>query len=376
MEKIAIVHEWFITFAGSERVIEQLLQLYPHADLFSLMDFLPQAERGFLGGRSVNTSFLQTAPFINRKNYRQALPLMPLAVEQLDLSAYDVILSNCHAVSKGVITAPGQLHISYIHSPIRYAWDMQNSYLETSGLKSIKGMLARMLLHYIRLWDSSAANRPDKLLANSKFIARRVEKIYRRAATVLYPPVDTEAFTPRFEREDFYLAASRLVPYKRIDLIVDAFRQMPTKRLVVIGDGTETHWLNNLPANITWLGYQSNESLKDHMQRCRAFIFAAKEDFGIIPLEAQACGAPVIAFGEGGVHETVQGPQSEKPSGVFFYTQSAEAIREAVREFERLSPQIRPEACRANAERFSNQRFRNEVQQIISSAWEQFQSAA
>ncbi len=373
--KIALVHDWFITFAGAERVIEQMLQVFPHADLFALMDFMPAPDRDFLQGKPVQTSFLQTFPFLNKKNYRNFLPFMPLAIEQLDLSTYDIILTNCHAVSKGIITGPEQLHIGYIHSPMRYAWDMQNDYLTVTGIKSLKGLIARSILHYIRIWDSTAANRPDILFGNSGFICRRIEKIYRRKAQILYPPVNTRSFAFRAEKEDFYLAASRLVPYKRIDLIVDAFAQMPEKKLVVIGDGPEAHKLQslNLP-NVTWLGFQPNDVLRDHMQRARAFIFAAREDFGIIPLEAQACGTAVIAFGQGGARETVIGLEQENPTGVFFHQQTVESIQAAILEFERYSSQIHPSICRANAERFSNDRFREEVREIVDNAWQEFQA--
>ncbi len=372
--KIALVHDWFITFAGSERVIEQLLQVFPQADLFALLDFMSSPDRDFLQGKPVHTSFLQTFPFLNKKNYRNFLPFMPLAIEQLDLSAYDVVITNCHAVSKGVITSPDQLHIGYIHSPMRYAWDMQNDYLAVSGIKSIKSLLARSILHYIRIWDSTAANRPDVLFGNSGFICRRIEKFYRRQARILYPPVNTEVFGLHADKEDFYLAASRLVPYKRIDLIVQAFAGLPDKKLVVIGDGPEAHKLQslNLP-NVTWLGFQPNEALRDYMQRARAFVFAAREDFGIIPLEAQACGTPVIAFGQGGVRETVIGLEQENPTGVFFYEQTVESLRHAILEFERHRNRFSPSACRANAERFSNERFRREVQEIVQTSWQEFQ---
>lgn len=372
--KIALVHDWFITFAGSERVIEQLLQVFPQADLFALLDFMPSPDRDFLQGKPVHTSFLQTFPFLNKKNYRNFLPFMPLAIEQLDLSAYDVVITNCHAVSKGVITSPDQLHIGYIHSPMRYAWDMQNDYLAVSGIKSIKSLLARSILHYIRIWDSTAASRPDVLFGNSGFICRRIEKFYRRQARILYPPVNTEAFGLRADKEDFYLAASRLVPYKRIDLIAQAFAGLPDKKLVVIGDGPEAYKLQslNLP-NVTWLGFQPNEVLRDYMQRARAFVFAAREDFGIIPLEAQACGTPVIAFGQGGVRETVIGLEQENPTGVFFHEQTVEALRHAILEFERNRNRFSPFACRANAGRFSNERFRREVQEIVQTSWQEFQ---
>ena len=375
MKKIAIIHEWFVTYAGSEKVVEQLLHVFPNADVFALFDFMPENERGFLQGRSVETSFLQNFPFINKKNYRLFLPLMPLAVEQFDLSAYDIVISNCHAVSKGVITNPDQLHIGYIHSPMRYAWDLQSTYLKNSGFGMLKDIAARALLHYIRNWDVIAANRPDILLGNSGFITRRVEKIYRRSARIFYPPVDTDKFTPGEKREDFYLAASRLVPYKRFDLILQAFTAMPDKKLIIIGDGPESALLKKINApNIQWLGYQPDEVLRDHMQRCRAFIFAAKEDFGIMPIEAQACGAPVIAFGEGGLTETIVPLGEDSPTGIFFRPQTAESLQHAVDCFEANEMLFTTENCRKNAERFSNARFRREAEELVESEWLKFQT--
>src|SRR6185503_15699603 len=286
--KIAIVHDWLVTYSGSERVIEQMLQVIPDADLFCLIDILPEEERSFLGGKKARTSFLQKLPF-KASLYRKFLPLMPLAVEQFDLSAYDVIISNCHATSKGVITGPEQLHISYIHTPIRYAWDMQNEYLQASQPDRMTNLGMRLMLHYIRLWDLSASSRPDVILANSTFIARRIRKIYRRESEVLYPPVDVELFSYQDNKSDYYLTASRLVPYKRIDLIVQAFRRMPDKKLVVIGDGPDGEKIRKLTAaNMQWLGHQNTGALRKYMQNARAFIFAAREDFGITPLEAQA----------------------------------------------------------------------------------------
>ncbi len=373
-KKIAIVHEWYITRAGSERVIEQLLQIFPQADLFSLMDFMPENEKRNLSGRAIQTSFLQKLPFI-RANYRLALPLMPLAIEQFDLSGYDLILSNCHAVSKGVITSPEQLHISYVHTPIRYAWDMQAEYLNTSKTSGLGGIVARLILHYIRAWDALAANRPDIIIANSRFIASRVQKTYRRDSRVIYPPVDTQTFTPGGEREDFYFTASRFVPYKRIELIVEAFRSMPEKRLVVIGEGPEMARVRKLAgANVVLMGYQPVEVLREHMRRCRAFIFAAREDFGITPLEAQACGAPVIAYGEGGVGETIIGSAGAARSGVFFPEQTVGALRAAIQEFEQVEASISAQACRANAERFSNERFKTEFESFVRSSWDEFQN--
>jgi glycosyltransferase involved in cell wall biosynthesis len=259
---------------------------------------------------------------------------------------------------------------------MRYAWDMQNAYLENSGLKNIKGAMARVLLHYMRNWDAIASMRPDKLLANSGFIAKRVRKIYRRDSHVLYPPVDTDYFTPLGPREDFYLAASRFVPYKRVDLIAETFHKLPDKKLVIIGDGPELPRVKHLfGANITWLGYQPAPVLRDYLRRCKAFIFAAKEDFGIMPLEAQACGAPVIAFGEGGAVETVRGQGRTGQTGLFFDEQSVDSLQSAVLELENSTPSITAEDCRANAELFSNQRFQKEFLGFVTTTWNDFQKS-
>jgi glycosyltransferase involved in cell wall biosynthesis len=373
--KIAIVHDWLTVYAGAERVLEQMLSCYPNADLFSVVDFLPADKRGFIQNKPVSTSFIQHLPF-SRSKYRQYLPLMPLAVEQFDLSGYDLILSSSHAVAKGVLTGPDQLHLCMCYSPIRYAWDMQHQYLKESGLdKGLKGWLARWMLHKIRVWDVRTANGVDHFIAISHFIARRIQKVYRRDSTIIYPPVDIHAFELREEKEDFYLTASRMVPYKRINLIVEAFGAMPDKHLVVIGDGPEFSKIKSKAGpNVELLGFQSFEVMRDHMQRAQAFIFAAEEDFGIAPLEAQACGTPVIAFGKGGSLETIRGLKSDKPTGLLFPEQTSVAIQQAVRQFEQNRVRIRPDDCRANAMRFAPERFRLEFRNFVDHAWSSFQA--
>jgi glycosyltransferase involved in cell wall biosynthesis len=364
--RVAIVHDWLVTYAGAERVLEQMLLVYPEADLYSLVDFLPAGERGFLGGRAVHTSFIQRLPWARNK-YRNFLPLMPLAVEQFDMSGYDVVISSSHAVAKGVITGPDQLHICLCYSPLRYAWDLQHQYLREVGLtKGARSLLARYILHRIRIWDLRTANGVDHFVAISQFIARRIWKVYRRQSTVIYPPVDLDAFTPGGPKEDFYVTASRMVPYKRIDLIVEAFAAMPERRLVVIGGGPEARRIRSRgAANIEFLGQQSFDVLRDHLRRARAFIFAAEEDFGIVPLEAQACGTPVLAYGKGGALETIRPLGEADPTGVFFREQSVSALVEAVERFEREGDAIRPEACRQNAMRFAPQRFRREFEACL-----------
>ncbi len=306
--KVAIIHDWLVTYAGAERVLEQVLKIWPHADLFSIVDFLKPDERGFISTRKVTTSLIQKIPGAKRW-YRNWLPLMPLAVEQFDLTGYELVISSSHAVAKGVLVGPDQLHICLCHSPIRYAWDLQGQYLKESNLDTgVKSYMVRWLLHRMRIWDFRSASGVDFFVAVSKFISRRIKKTYRRESHVIYPPVDIEKFQLKVDKEDFYLASSRLVPYKKIPLIIEAFNSMPDKKLIVIGDGPDAERCKRLAGNnVVFMGYQSTEVLKDHMQRAKAFVFAAEEDFGIIPVEAQACGTPVIAFGKGGALETIRG---------------------------------------------------------------------
>lgn len=376
--RVAIVHDWLTVYAGAERVLEQMLNIWPDADLFSVVDFLQESDRHFVKGKRARTTVLQRFPKAATR-YRSYLAFMPLAIEQLDLSGYDVVVSSRHAVSKGVITGPDQLHVCYVHSPIRYAWDLQHQYLVESKMNTgLKGWLARAVLHYVRIWDVRTANGVDRFVANSQFIARRVTKAYRRSATVVYPPVDVDAFSLVTEKESFYLTASRLVPYKRIPLIIEAFSRMPDKTLVVIGDGPEFDKARTLAtSNVRLLGYQPSDVLRDHMQRARAFVFAAEEDFGITPVEAQACGTPVIAFAKGGALETVRGlGRVASPTGVFFFEQSAEAIAGAVREFEANQSAFDPLACRRNAARFSVRRFLDEFRFLVESAWDEMRTEA
>ncbi|XUW92393.1 glycosyltransferase family 4 protein [Burkholderia sp. M6-3] len=362
--KVAIVHDWLVVSGGAEKVLKSIVECFPKADIFSIVDFLE--DRDCVKGKPVNTSFIQKMPFA-RKRYRAYLPLMPIAIEQLDLSAYDLVISSSHAVAKGVLTGPNQIHISYVHSPIRYAWDLQHQYLRESHLnKGFKSIMARALLHYIRGWDSRSANGVDHLLANSHFIARRIRKAYQRDATVIYPPVDLDNMVMCTQKENFYVTASRMVPYKRIDLIVRAFSQTPERKLVVIGDGPEMKRIKAVAGpNVTILGHQPLEVLVDHLRRARAFVFAAEEDFGISVVEAQACGTPVIAFGRGGALESVVGLPLEQPTGVFFGEQTAESLLEAVTRFERNATLFDPVNCRQNAERFSTENFKTALTDFI-----------
>ncbi len=377
--RVALVHEWLVDYSGSERVLEQILQIFPQADVFAVVEFLPPELRKFIQNKSVKTTFIQKLPFARTK-YRSYLPLMPIAIEQLDLSSYDLVISSSHAVAKGVLTSPNQLHISYVHSPIRYAWDLQHQYLREANLETgLKSLLARWFLHQMRIWDTRTANGVDTFVANSKFIARRIHKVYRREARVIYPPVNVLDFNIReYPKEDFYLTAARFVPYKRVDLIVSAFAQMPDKKLIVIGDGTGLAKIKALASdskNITLIGYQPPQVLREYMQRSRAFVFAAEEDFGITVVEAQACGTPVIAFGKGGALETIRGLDNEKPTGVFFAEQSVESLKMAVEKFELLEQsgdRITSNACRENSLRFAPERFRAEFKDFVEVQWQEF----
>lgn len=375
MTRIALIHEWFTALAGSEKVVEQLCGLYPEADLFAVYADPEVVERtSYLRGRRLQTSFIKHLPRAQR-SFRAYLSLMPLAVEQFDLSSYDVVISSSHAVAKGVLTGPDQLHVSYVHTPIRYAWDLQHQYLRESGLDGgLKGWVARSMLHALRIWDYRTAAGVDHFVANSNYIARRIRKVYGRASDVIYPPVDVEAFSPRTSKIDYYLAASRLVPYKRMDLIAEAFREMPDRKLVLVGDGPEQDKVRAAAGpNVQLLGYRSAPELKELMQGARAFVFAAEEDFGIMPVEAQACGTPVVAFGKGGVLETVRPLGVPKPTGLFFESQRVSDLIVAIRQFEERASEIEPGFCVDNAQKFSTQRFRHQFGAYIAQCIESFQ---
>ncbi|MEM6519999.1 MAG: glycosyltransferase [Cyanobacteria bacterium P01_C01_bin.70] len=367
--KIAIVHEWLAAYAGSERVVEQILQLYPDADLFSLVDFLAPEARAFIQNKPVKTSFIQRLPKA-RQHFRQYLPLMPIAIEQFDFTDYDIVISSHHAVAKGVLTRADQLHISYVHTPIRYAWDLQWQYLEQAGLqRGLKGLITRMILHYLRLWDVSTANRVDYFVANSHFIARRIDKTYRRPAQVIYPPVAVDRFRCDRPRADFYLTVSRFVPYKRVDLTIAAFNELGLP-LVVIGEGDLRSPLQKTARpNIQFLGHQPDAVVIDHMERCKAFIFPAEEDFGITLVEAQAAGAPAIAYGRGGATETVLPGKT----GMLFAEQTVASLVQAVLAFETAPLTTPPAVIRQHTERFSKQHFRQAFQTLVESQWAELQ---
>ena len=366
-KKIALVTDWYDVYSGSERVEEQILNVFPEADVFSLVDHLPDEIRGFLGGRKVNTSFIQNLPF-SRNHFRSYLFLMPIAIEQFNLREYDLIISSSHAVSKGVICGPDQLHICYCHTPMRYTWDMNKEYMQRAGLnRGVKKLAAQLLFHYLRIWDTSSASRVNLFLANSHFTARRIYQTYHRQAEVIYPPVNTERFTFCPNKKDYYFTAGRMVAYKQTEAIVRAFTQMPERKLIVAGEGPEMKKIQSIAGqNIQFVGHISSEKLISFMQEARAFIFAAEEDFGITPVEAQSCGTPVIAYGRGGATETIRGLMFENPTGHFFEEQNPDSIQKAVAEFEENESKIDYITCHENAARFHQNNFKDEFKEFVS----------
>ncbi|MFV9549510.1 glycosyltransferase [Algibacter sp. PT7-4] len=371
--KKALIHDWYYVNGGAEKVIHSFNNIWDDFDHFALIDFLDENDRDeiFTGkNKTVNTSFIQKLPTA-RTNHRKFLQLFPLAIEQFDLSNYDLIISSSASIGKGVITNSNQLHISYIHSPMRYAWDLYHQYLKDSKLKGVKGWYAKKVLSKIRVWDVINTNRVDHIIANSNYIAKRIKKVYRRDAKVIYPPVDLYNFSLVEEKEDYYVTASRLVPYKKVSLIVEAFSKMPNKTLVVIGDGPEMKNIKTkATSNINLLGHVSFSEMVSYLQKAKTFIFAAEEDFGIVPVEAQACGTPVLAYGKGGVLETVE----EGISGSFFYKQDVEAIIKAVNKMDNTN--FNPVLVRKNAEKFSKERFENEFKNTVEELYRNWKNSS
>lgn len=358
--KYALVHEWLTPKAtgGSELVVREILN-HIDADLYALIDFESINPQSYLFERQIGTTFLQHFPFA-RNGVQRYIPLLPLAIEQLDLRAYDVILSSSHTVAKGVLTGSGQLHICYCHSPMRFAWDLTFDYLHNSQLgRGPQGFLTRYLLHRIRQWDVLTANRVDYFIANSRNTARRIWRCYRRPATVIYPPVNIERFPFLASKQDFYVTVSRLESYKQVSLIILAFNQLK-RPLVVIGTGSELQALRKLARpNVQVLGWQPDDVVEKYMAQAKAFVYAACEDFGIAPVEAQACGTPVIAYGAGGALETVRDIRQhpDTGTGLFFDRQTAAALVDAVEKFEACQETINPEVVRSHAAQFAPKIF-------------------
>lgn len=358
--KYALVHEWLTPKAtgGSELVVQEILQ-HIDADLYALIDFESTNPQSYLFGREVGTTFLQQLP-LARKGVQKYLPLLPIAIEQLDLREYDVILSSSHAVAKGVLTTPQQLHICYCHTPMRYAWDLTFDYLRSSRMgKGVQGWVTRYLLHQLRQWDTISANRVDYFIANSQHTARRIWRCYRREATVIYPPVNVERFPLVVQKDNFYVTVSRLVSYKYVSVIVQAFNELGYP-LVVIGNGADEEAIRKLAQpNVQVLGFCANTVVEQYMAQAKAFVYAACEDFGIALVEAQACGTPVIAYGAGGALETVRDLRQDPDNGtgLLFQAQNVSALVETVKIFETLQSAFNPHKGRLNADLFGQKVF-------------------
>ncbi|MFN7228509.1 MAG: glycosyltransferase [Synechococcaceae cyanobacterium] len=379
-DRIALVHEWFLpqAWGGAELVVRDLDALLAgwavRPDLFALVDGESGRADSWLRGRRVHTSLIQGLP-LGRRAVQLWLPLLPLAIEQLDLAGYPLVLSSSHLVAKGVLTDPDQLHISYVHTPVRYAWDQMATYLERSGLVGTPlGPVLRWQLHALRQWDVTSSQRVDRLVANSRFTARRIRRCWRRTATVVHPPVAVDRFRWDRPRDDVYLSLCRLVPNKRVDLVVEAFNRTGLP-LVVIGDGPERRRLQAMAApNVRLLGRCSDAEATGWLERCRAYVYAGVEDFGIAPVEAMAAGAPVIAYGAGGLCDSVRclTAAARGPTGLLFPHQSAASLVAALEHFEadRRWRDLPAEGQRRWAERFAPERFQLRMLEVLERCWQ------
>lgn len=388
--KVALVHYWLIAHRGGERVIEALGEVFPQADIFTLV-YDPERTSPGIRRHRIQTSFIQKLPFA-RGHHRAFLPLYPLALESLDLRGYDLVISSESGPAKGVLTDPETCHICYCHTPMRYLWNLYHDYRAKAG--PLTRLAMPFFAHYLRQWDVASAGRVDYFVANSKNTARRIRKYFGRESKVIYPPVDTERFipnpsapikagsTPARDGDRYYLAVSEMVPYKRIDLAVEAFNRLG-RRLIVVGDGPELRrWRRQAGPGVEFRGRVEDEELARLYAGCRALVFPAEEDFGIAPLEAQASGRPVIAYGKGGALETVigchgdAGPDPSQCTGLFFAPQTADALSEAIRRFEAIEDRFDPAFLRRHAEAFSAPRFRREMKTFAAEKLAEFRQRA
>ena len=390
--RVALVHDWLTGMRGGEKCLEVFCQLFPDADLYTLLH-IPGKLSPSIERMKIHTSFIQKMPF-SKRGYRNYLPFFPTAIEQFDLRGYDMVLSSSHCVAKGVITQPMTCHISYIHTPMRYVWELYNDYFGEDRIGWLKRKVVPPITNYLRMWDVASSNRVDYYLANSHHVARRVKKHYQRDARVINPPVNFSLFDLSEKTEDYFLIVSALAPYKRIDLAIETFNQLKLP-LKIIGTGEMEKKLRQMAGpNIEFLGWRTDEEVCDYYMRCRAFIFPQEEDFGITPLEAQACGKPVIALGRGGALETVIGafaedgmpseldherlPAASRPApgeaitGVFFRRQTVTSLAYAVRAYQKLADRFDPAAIRRNAMRFATPRFAEEIKQFITEKYAEF----
>lgn len=363
--RVALVHDYLNQYGGAERVLEAFCEIWPEAPIYTLVYSEEQTGRAF-AGRKVRTSFLQQLPLVQRY-HRPFLMLMPLAIERLDLSSYDLIVSDTASFAKGVITRPDALHVCYCHTPTRYVWDDGHKYVSEFGYSDIIKSIVPLFLNYLRVWDEAAASRPDQYIANSHFVAQRIKKYYQMEAPVIYPPVKTQQFYISPEAKDYFLIVSRFLSYKKIDLAIEAFNRLGLP-LKIVGDGREASKLKKMAGpNIEFLGLVGEKKLKDVYAHCRAFIFPQEEDFGISPVEAMSCGRPVIAFRSGGALEMIK----EGETGIFFDEQTPENLIEAVKGF---NPKyFDPEKIQLHARQFDKEIFKDKIRDFVDLAWEEHQ---
>lgn len=359
--RVALVHFWLLGMRGGEKVLEALCRMFPQADIFTHV-YNPDAISETIKKHKIHTTFINRLPKA-RKLYQTYLPLMPLALDQLDLSGYDLVISSESGPAKGIVTSPDAAHICYCHSPMRYVWDLYHEY--TAGMSLPKRILAAPIMHYMRIWDKTSATDPDMVIANSSFIARRVKKCWGRDAEVVHPPVAVDNFSPlpKDQKKNFYLCFGELVPYKRADLAVKAFSRPGCEReLIVIGQGEQLDYLKKIAGpKVTFLGRQPDGAVKQYLANCRALVFPGLEDFGIIPVEALASGTPVIAYGRGGVKDTVEDGQN----GIFFYNQTEEDLLAAVERFEEQEDSFDPARLALEAKRFTEENFTAEMRKLV-----------
>lgn len=369
--KVALVHDWLTNMGGAENVVSYFMDIYKDAPIYTSMYIRENLSEPFQNANII-PSFLQKKVKGTKVNHQKYFPFMPMAFESFDLNEFDVVLSSCSSCSKGIITNPGTMHVCYCHTPIRYVWEFYYDYIENMDSIGAKGKikkdLVKYFMNYMRTWDFVASNRVDYFIANSQYVASRIWKHYRRESTVIYPPADIDKFKPIDVDEEYFLCVSRLVPYKRIDLVVEVFNELGLP-LVVIGGGSELEKIKAMAkSNVKVMGRQPDEVIKEHYAKCRAFIFPGEEDFGITPVEAQASGRPVIAYGKGGALETV----IDEKTGVFFKEQTVESLKEAVLRFQKMS--FDKNVIRAHAEEFSIESFKGKMRCFVEEKYEEFKS--
>ncbi|MDX9701549.1 MAG: glycosyltransferase [Candidatus Auribacterota bacterium] len=361
MKKVAIIHDWLTGMRGGEKCLELFCNIFPQADIFTLLHIKGSVSPA-IESHPIFVSFIQNMPFVKKK-YRHYLPLFPSAIENFDLTDYDLVLSSSHCVAKGVIPGVMARHVCYCYTPMRYAWDMRHHYFPLKEMPLLKRRMIPMILNHLRMWDITSNSRVDEFIAISGYVARRIERNYGRQASVIYPPVDTEFYTLSEQSEDFYLIVSALAPYKRVDLAIATFNELGFP-LVIIGTGQDEKRLRKMAgSNIRFMGWMSDDDVRSYYQHCRAFIFPGEEDFGITPLEAMACGKPVVAYRRGGATETVAGyvPGRKDYTGVFFNEQTVDSLKEAVLLARKL--EFFPVKIREHAEKFAKNVFVEQIKQ-------------